>query len=77
LTLLLRLDFLMDLGDLVATAANLLGFVTRVQYHVLVESLFKALLLGHELLGLLLVLGQAVVQRVDLWLVLDANTFNG
>lgn len=76
LSLLLDLDLFMDRGNLVAALANLLSLIARVQNHVLVEALFKAFLLGEQLLSLLLVFGQAVIKSVNLWLILHSDALN-
>ena len=70
------LDLFMNFGDLISSFADLLGLVAWVQDHIVVETLLEACLLSQEFVGLLLVLAQAVVQRVNLGLVLNSDSFN-
>ena len=77
LTLLLLLDLLVNLGDLVTSPADLLDFIAWIENHVFAEALLQTLLLLHELLRLLLILLQAVVEGVDLGLVLHPNLIYG
>ena len=66
----------MNFSDLVSSFADLLGLVTSIQDHIFVKTLLKAFFLSQEFLGLLLVLAQAVVQSVNLGLVLNSDSLD-
>ena len=61
LPFLLLLNLFVYLGDLVSSAPDLCGFIARVHDHVLIKSLLQTFLLLIQLLGLLFVLGKAIV----------------
>ena len=67
------LDLFMNFGDLVSSFADLIGLVAWVQDHIVVKTLLEACFLSQELIRLLLVLAKAVVQSVNLGLVLDSD----
>jgi len=75
LTLLLFFDLLVNRSNLVTPATDLFSFITWVEDHVLVETFLQALLLGHQLVGLLLVLDKAIVECINLGLILYPDTF--
>ena len=66
----------MNFSDLVSSFADLLGLVTWIQDHIVVKTLLEACFLSQEFLRLLLVLAQAVVQSVNLGLVLKSDSLN-
>ena len=66
----------MNFSDLVSSFADLLSLITWIQDHIVVKTLLKACFLSQEFLRLLLVLAQAVIQSVNLGLVLKSDSLN-
>ena len=66
----------MNFSDLVSSFADLLGLIAWIQDHIVVKTLLETRFLSQEFLRLLLVLAQAIVQSVNLGLVLNSDSLN-
>ena len=66
----------MNFSDLVSSFADLLGLIAWIQDHIVVKTLLETCFLSQEFLRLLLVLAQAIVQSVNLGLVLSSHALN-